>query len=418
MAPLRNIPNELLLQIVVYLLRPDLASVSRVCRRMHRIATPLLYNEASLGTGNESSIDLGLFIRTLLSPGGEALAPLMHHLHVAWSCEVMPLYHEDLPLFLAAARRSWGFSGRQLTECGQVILLLHLLPDLHSLDIFPPGESDEFTEFFDSLSSTEHTTSLPLALQSLRTFYCSYEPLCYSVLGKTLLTLLRLPHIRRITLPAPGGIYFGDADALLATTARSPITHLTFPFARIIPHELATILAAPAALTHFAFFPRSISVNFDFRGLQVALAPVRATLTVLVLHFWTSQARAAFRGGASSSVGSLRAWPVLRTVRCSLLVLLGLGLPGESREIARVLPECVVEIEILPDRVWSADEALFEAWVVVARRRVVVPQLRRLTVFARGGGESAARERLRRACVEGGVVCVDYVARRDEGGSL
>lgn len=417
MAPLRHLPDELLAQIVSYLLRPDLASVCRVSRRIHRITTRLLYNEAYLGASNESSIDLGLLIRTLLSPGGEILAPLVHHVHVAWSCEVMPLYHEDLRLFLAAAASApcWGFVGCQLTECGQVILLLHLLPELHTLDVSPPAESDEFTDFIDTLCSpTQTPTPLPLGLRSLRAYNCFYEPFGCSAFASTLLTMLRLPQIKSITMPVHYGIYFSDADALLAATTFSPITHLKFPFARITQHELATILSAPRALTHFAFFPRSININYDFNLLRHAIAPLRASLTCLVLQFWTSQTRARHRGGASSTLGSLREWPVLRTLRCSLLPLLGLGLSGESRDIAAVLPECLRELEIFEDRVWTPDEALEEALVLVRCKRVRVPELRRLTVFSRRGGEALARERLRMACVEVGVLCLDYVVREGE----
>lgn len=91
-----------------------------------------------------------------------------------------------------------------------------------------------------------------------------------------------------------------------------------------------------------------------------------------------------------------------------------MGLPGESRDIAAVLPECVRELEIYEDRVWAPDEALYEAFVLVRRKRACVPELRRLTVFSRRGGDVEARERLRAACVEEGVVCVDYIVRTAE----
>lgn len=416
MAILSDTPDELCVQILSYLSRPDLAQVSRVSRRINRISAPLLYNEAWLGNCNESSIDLGLFIRTLLTSGGGGLATLVHTVHLAWSCEVMPLYHEDLALFLDSAARCWGFNGRQLTESGQVILLLHLLPNLHTLDVFPPAESDEFSYFIDSLCSPmESRTTHPMALRSLRAYSCFWHRWDSSAFGASLFALLQLPRIESITMPVPDGIYFANQHALTAAAMLSTVTHLKFPFARINQEELSTILKAPRALTHFSFFPRSININYDFHGLRTALDPLRKSLTKLVLHYWTSQTLSTHRGGPSTTIGSLRDWPVLRILHCSLLPILGLGLPGESREIARVLPEFLRELEIVDDRFWTLDDALHESVVMVRQKRAMVPELRRLTVYSRRGGCPEARERLRSACVDAGVVCVDYVARRVNG---
>lgn len=416
MALLGNTPDELCVQILSYLSRQHLARVSRVCRRMNRITTPLLYDEIWLGNCNESSIDLGLFIRTLHTPGSEGLATLVHTLHLAWSCEVMPLYHEDLALFLDSAAKFWGYDGRQLTESGQVILLLHLLPNLHTLDVFPPDESDEYSDFIDSLCSPMRPrTALPMTLRSLRIYTCSWHIFGCSAFGLTLLTILRLPHIESITIPAPEGIYFTDQNALTAAATSSTVTHLKFPSARISQRELLTILKTPRALTHFSFFAHAIKINYNSHALRTALDPLRNTLTNLVLHFWTSQPLSTHRGDPSTTIGSLRDWPVLRSLHCSLLLILGLGLPGESRDIARVLPECVRELEILDDRFWTPDDALQEAVLMVRQKRAMVPELRRLTVYSRRGGCPEARERLRSACLDAGVVCVDYVVRRVDG---
>lgn len=413
MALVQNTPDELLVQIVSYLSRSDLALVSRVSRRINRITAPFLYQEISLGNCNESSIDLGLFIRTVLTPGSEALAALVHTLHLAWSCEVMPLYHEDLALLLEAAARCWGFKGRQLTECGQAILLLHLLPNLHTLSVFPPPESDEFSDFINSLCSPlPPMPTQPLALQSLRVFDCAWDQFGWSAYGVTLLALLRLPHIESITIPAPHGIYFSTHDALIAAATASTITHLKFAFSRINPGELLKILKIPRALTHFSYFPRSVKIHYNFHALRTALVPLRNSLTTLVLHYWTSRTLIAHRGGASTTIGSLRDWPVLRTVRCSLLPLLGLGLPGESRDIARVLPVCLHELEILDDQFWTPDDALQVAVVMVTQKRAMLPRMCRLAVYSRSEGCPAARERLRIACADVRVVCVDYVVRR------
>lgn len=414
MALLQNLPDELLVQILTYLFRGDLAKVSRVCRRINSITTPLLYNETWVGTCNESSIDLQLFIRTLLTPSGQILAALVHNLHLVWSCEVMPRYHEDHTSFLnSAASMILGFDQRQMTESGQAILLLHLLPNLHALDVFPPVESYEFTDFVDShCSPMQPITSLPMAFRSLRVFDCFWDTDACSASTMTLLTLLRLPHIQVITIPAPDGIYFTDEEALIAAAISSTVTHLKFPFSQIEPEELLTILKTPRALTHFSFYSRGININYDFRALQTALLPLRNSLTTLVLHYRTTRTISTHIGGPSTTIGSLRDWPVLRSLKCSLLPILGLGLPGESREIARLLPVSVRELEILDDQFWTADHALYEAWVMVRQKRAMLPELRKLTVYSRRGGEIEARERLRSACANAGVLCVDYIVPR------
>lgn len=414
MALLRNLPDELLVQIITYLFRPDLASLSRVCHRINGITTPLLYNETWLGTCNESSIDLQLFIRTLLTPGGEMLATLVHNLHLAWSCEVMPQYHEDHISFLnSAASRILGFNQRQMTESGQAILLLHLLPNLHTLDVFPPVESSEFDFFVEyHCSPMEPITSLPMAFLSLRVYDCFWDRDGCSASSMILLTLLRLPHIQVITIPAPDGIYFTDEGALIAAAISSTVTHLKFPDSDIEPAELLTILKTPRALTHFSYFSRGININYDFHALRTALLPLRNSLTRLVLHYRTTRTISTHSGGPSTTIGSLRDWPALQSLKCSLLPILGLGLPGESREIARLLPQCVRELEILDDQFWTADDALYEAWVMVRQKRAMLPNLRKLAVYSRRGGEIEARERLRSACVDAGVVCIDYIVRR------
>lgn len=408
MALLQTLPDELLVQILSSLFRSDLTRVIRVSRRINRIATPLLYHEIWLGTCNESSIDLQLIIRTFLTSGGETLAALVHKLHLAWSCEVMPLYHEDQSLFNSAARR-FGFEKLQMTESGQVILLLHLLPHIHTLDVFPPDESDEFSYFIESLTPLQPKTTLPMALRSLREYNCFSVD---SPSTMTLLTLLRLPHLQFITIPAPYGMYFTAETALIAAATSSTVTHLKILSARIHAAELLTILKTPRALTHFSFYPRSININYSFHALRTALAPLRDSLANLVLYYWTTRTLSTHRGGPSTTIGSLRDWPVLHSLHCSLLPILGLGLPGESRDIARVLPECVRELEIMDDQFWTPDDALYEAVVMVRQKKAMLPELRRLTVYSRRGGDPEARERLRSACLNAGVVNVDYVAHR------
>lgn len=152
-------------------------------------------------------------------------------------------------------------------------------------------------------------------------------------------------------------------------------------------------------------------MNYNFQAFRTALAPLQSSLTNLVLYYWTTRTLNTHHGGPSTTIGSLRDWPVLRSLHCSLLPILGLGLPGESRDIARVLPVCIRELEILDDQFWTPDDALHEAVVMVRQKKAVLPELRKVVVYSRGGGDTVARERLRRACVDAGVANMDYIVK-------
>ncbi|KAL0634417.1 hypothetical protein Q9L58_006665 [Maublancomyces gigas] len=408
MAFLEYLPDELLLQTFSYLLPTDLNSASRVSRHINNITTPLLYNEPWLITSDQDPTDMHFFIRTLLTPGCESLATHVRHLHLDWISEPTPPSHSDDSLLKCAARR-FGLGNRSMTESAQVILLLHLLPQLHTLNLFPPEECDEFHDFMESFTTPQPITIFPIAFQSLRKYDCQRDISDNFLWTMMLLNLMRLPHIEFIRIPACNGLYFGDLKALITAEASSTVTHLELTTARVTPAVLSIILKIPQRLTHFALYHCGGGMNHDFHALRSALDPLRSSLTSLVIHYQTNQTRVTHRSKPSITIGSLRDWPVLRSVKCSLLPILGKRLPGESREIASLLPACIHELEILNDHLWTMEEAVCVALVLVGQKQSMLQGLRRLAVYSGRGGDWEMRERLSNACVQAGVENVEDV---------
>lgn len=74
MTLLLHLPNELFVQILSNLPNRDLASATRVCRRLFDISQPLLYREPRLIKNNyQRPTALKCFLRTLLTPACEFL---------------------------------------------------------------------------------------------------------------------------------------------------------------------------------------------------------------------------------------------------------------------------------------------------------------------------------------------------------
>lgn len=332
----------------------------------------------------------------------------VRNLRIQWDSEETTPYDNDQPHFYSAAER-FGLSVPRITESAQVILLLHLLPHLRTLNLFPPEHCFEYNFLIECLLTLQKISTLPPAFLSLRVYDCFWDRNGTCLSNRALLSLLRLPQIQSIKVPARYGFNLTPRETRIAAKTSSTVTRLKFTSARIRPADLLAILKTPRALSHFSLYHRSIRIDYDFHALRSALDPLRQSLTKLVLSYWTTNALALRHRTRSKPIGSLRDWPVLQSVTCSLLPILGQGRPGESRDIAEVMPECIRELEILDDQFWTLDDALYEAAVMVRRKRAMLPELRRLTVYSRTRGAEEARERLRCECAEAGVQGVDYV---------
>lgn len=400
MALLKHLPHEILLEIFSLLCCIDLASTSRVSRRLRIVSEPLLYRAPSLYISDEEQLpqNFYMFLRTLLTPGREVLATHVRSLTLEWEyLEGTP--EPEITLFAAAASRL-GIAQPIVSGGGQAVLLLHLLPHLQVLEVDPPETLDAFSTFMEAQHEVQHTQMLPLGLQSLREYFCCWTG---GVSPRTLLALLKLPCIRTII------VQFSDEVDFLSAMADPDITSTVTNFrllnSVVSSSSLAYILKIPRALEQFVFCVR----GFDLLSFGDALEPLRNTLQSLTLDFQCvcSMNYKIADEISTYPIGSLREWPVLYTVRCSMVALLGMGPQGDSpRLLEHVLPVGIRELEILSDQHWLPEEVVDQVVLLLERKEVVVAKLQKVVVLT-DWKRNPERQKLRDACEAVNVELVD-----------
>lgn len=101
----------------------------------------------------------------------------------------------------------------------------------------------------------------------------------------------------------------------------------------------------------------------------------------------------------TNTVGSLREWRVLHSVRCTLAILLGTGHQEASpRQLADVLPPSVCELEILRDSYWPTARVVHEILALLGKKEELVPGLMRVGVHIPGGKSPKLLDTLKAAC--------------------
>lgn len=331
MAVLQELPYETLVQILSGLSNTDLAHICSVSSHLRAVAEPLLYKAPCLSetaTAGTNPPSVNIFLQSLLSAGRESLASHVRSLSVVRT--VSPTYSPD-------------YCSR--AQSAQLVRLLHLLPSLHTLKIAPANFDSDFTILLGS-SWDAPLARLPVGLQSLREFHCSRHN-SHGMRAETVLTLLRLPCIRSIhtALDPYNGLI---TRAPSHTPVDSIITDLRL--SNGLPgSSLYYLLKDLTSLTHFSYYAYIVD-NFNMDSFMDALEPIRNSLQHLHLELisgtryrCTTDSQTTFRGR------TLRTWPVLRTLSCALMPLLGEGLQHDSLRLAEVLPPSLREMEILFD---------------------------------------------------------------------
>lgn len=401
MALFKHLPHEILIEIFSLLCCIDLASTSRVSHRLRAVSEPLLYRSPSLYISDEEHVSQNfyMFLRTLLTPGCEVLATHVRHLTLEWD-DLEHTPEPEIALFKAAASRL-GITQPVVSGGGQAVLLLHLLPRLQILEVDPPETPDAFSTFMDMQRDVLHTQMLPLGLQSLREYFCCWTG---GVSPRTLLALLKLPCIRTIIVRFSNEPDF--LSAMVDPDITSTVTNLRLLNSIVSSSSLACILKIPRALEQFAFFVR----GFDLLSFGNALEPLRNTLQSLTLDFQCVCSRnymAAADEISTYPIGSLREWPVLYTVRCSMVALLGMGPQGDPpRLLEYVLPATIRELEILSDQYWPPEEVVDHVVLLLERKEVMVPKLQKVVVL-NNWNRDPERQRLKDACEAVDVELVD-----------
>lgn len=171
MAVIQDIPNEILDEILSYLSGNDLAATSRVMRRFHAATKSPLYRAPILLDLSKSLLwtppPIKLLLRTLLlAPDRKSLASRVRSISVELiDYELAPPTNAtDIALLTTAAVQLGLYDQLLDSSCGQLVLLLNLLPRLDHLDIWPKG----CWCFQDFCYVLRDSSKLPVALRCIR----------------------------------------------------------------------------------------------------------------------------------------------------------------------------------------------------------------------------------------------------------
>lgn len=385
MPTLDTLPYETLTEILSSLSNADLAHISRVSSHLCAVAEPLLYKAPRLSESKRPS--LAIFLRTLLLPGRESLATHVKSLWVDWHRDWRGHDSLDTP-GLPHSPESCG------TE--ELVLLLDLLSSLQVLEVLPGNNSSDFTRLLESYDG--QLSTLPLGLQSLREFRCGILSF-RSMSVRTVLTLLRLPCIRSISTPInPENVLILPlADH---TAASSSITDLrisnNLPIA-----SLRHLLKDLPALTHFSYTV-FVPDDFDLQAFMPVFELLRNSLQHLHLDIMTDE-EPEMDDDLPFIGGSLRTWPVLRTLSCALMPLLGKRDEVDTLRLVNVLPPSLRQLGILHDHYWTYAEAMTQAGELVGQMETVVPKLECLAVVQNWGSDGVLEAKLNLLCEKAGV---------------
>lgn len=385
MVALSDLPYEILHDIVSHLPGVDRARIAGLSHLLHDISQPLLYSAPFL-LSSAKNLDSSreLFLRTLLTPSGTTLAAHVRTLRVEWDVterECTTACLSDSHTVCSAIATRLHLSQPLRTQGAQLMIIFYLLPQLRILHLIPANgtPTESLYPFAQFIERSGPLDTLSLALPALRSFHCPRFtcPGISGISGWTMLMLLNLPNIRTIDVPnfTRHKISF---FLLHAHAAPSTLTNLRLSSA-YMPSSwaLSYILRATTALTHFSY--SRPAGDFDPVGLMKALLPLRPTLRSL--HLDVADASVANEDRSRPyTVGSLREWPALRTVRSGLTPLLGAGPRVEPSRLVDVLPVGICEMEILPDRYWAVEERVRLMEELMRFDRGLVPVLRRVAV--------------------------------------
>lgn len=372
---LEDLPNEVFREILLCLSSVDLSKISLMSHYHNIITEPFLYRSISGWSGTQTWVTP--LLRVILAR--PILGRHVHVLHLTWfSDDVIDPHSRDGALFSAAAERL-GLSDRPWCEEAQALLLMLLLPNLQDLSI---AASPLLFEFLEGMLTT------PIAhppFQFLRKFTPHRWVDDNSATITLLASIMRLPSILTIWVDMEIADEYryepAAEDSLIACHGQSKVTHLSFLYGNFSNFRLKEILQVPRALTHFTYHDTFELTIIETTTFQSALSHLRPTLQFLELGCLRTLEMSQ---SAERTIGSLRDWPVLRTVRCGLATLL--GRPSEAKvRLVDVLPLGIRELKIQRREGEDFSPVYVEEWTVAEMTDQVVElvenrQLEQLTV--------------------------------------
>lgn len=430
MAVIQMMPNEILFNIFSHLCFEDLLATSLVSHTFHTLSLPPLYQEpylriddlprcnSSAGVlipqpepGQEA---VALFLRTLLlAPGRHTLARYVKGLCLDLAAErglAIPNARTDL---LRKAASNLGFDDHPLTDQGaQLVMILRLLPQLTTLEL-RAGDGQLGYCYEKVKASIMGPGTIPIGLQNIHLFTSVriFEGTC--VTPMILLALLRLPSIRRIAVSIGEGDseteMFMTAAALAAGT--SLVAQLEINPGDINPTSLESILKIPKSLTSFFYSVGDFGYGKEnLKQVGQALAPLKESLEHLDLHFTDTPSHWDYLYGVNT-IGTLRGWENLRTLKLQMASLV-----GELRNklsLANLLPLGLTSLLVHDDCYWFGSDLVDQ--LIGALRQGGLVALRMMTVVVTWEYLPAEmEERLRCACREAGVELVFDIDQAEE----
>lgn len=214
-----------------------------------------------------------------------------------------------------------------------------------------------------------------------------------------------LQQLRRIDVRISGQSTI-DLDTFDVDPTFSVLPELRTPRTIMSRQSLEFILGIPAAPEYFSYSSEINHLAFD-------LAPALQRLQMSLIHLRLQFVE------VTQPIGSLRDWPALKTVRCSLAVLLGkepqegsLNPTGVMQKatatLADVLPPGLRELEIYPEGYWSVAAEVTQAVELLRQKETAVPVLETLVVaLSTTTREVRYQRELKIACLDARVVLVD-----------
>lgn len=401
MASLIAIPNELLDGILSRLKIPDLSKICLVCHHLRAVAEPFLYRTVVVDTEFRSTTH-SLLLSLLNRP---MLANFVHELSLLWiHLSNIPQYlprHPEGPMELArfnAAALSVGLADDLPSHGSHVMLLLHFLPCLRVLDIRFRYQYSQLRHLLEEQAILPRP-SLPIGLQSLRQFSCSYMNHSSACSPLMVLGLLALPSIRTLDICMFSEIEIsiagGDADDGAKLDLSSPdfvgtssVTDLRFG-SSVSSSSLMRIIPIARRLTRFSFGERGAGRRNGFKvaELRTALQGLRETLQRLAVCFEYYHYTRGDRDATLDTIGSLRDWPVLAEIRCPVSLLLGVGgrQTGMVLRLVELVPRVVREVRITAEEYWSDEEIAEQVGEMVKLKNVYGLQRLALVSFPHDG---------------------------------
>lgn len=235
----------------------------------------------------------------------------------------------------------------------------------------PPAHAEPFSAF-----AQQHVRggALPLGLRRVRDVRFYLQHVGNTAHPAVLLLLAGLPRLHTLDVRFLNELDEDDGvAAVCGAEGVSEMVCLRLGYGGVPTWAFEMLLPLARSLTHFAYGDVASGGLRGFEAARVgrALYGARETLRSLVLCFREVEEGEVVHDGreehSQTVLGSLREWPVLRSVRCSMAPLLGRG----ACRLVDVLPRVLTRLVVECDELWEEERTREEVVDLFKRRREV-----------------------------------------------